>query len=78
MLGVSARQAHNICESAVRRGIFQRRVEVICPDGSVAVSADAESELPETVRCWKEEDGGFEPTQISTAALQKTIFYALK
>lgn len=78
MLGVSSRQARTICESAVRQGVFERKVEIVCPDGSVAVSTDAESELPKTVRCWREEDGAFELTEMDTNALRKTVFYTLK
>lgn len=78
MLGVSTQQALNICESAVRQGVFERKVEVVCPDGSVAASAIAESDLPGTVRCWKEEDGAFEPVIMDTTMLRKNVFYALR
>lgn len=77
VLGVSSEAARRICESAVRRGVFSRRIEVVCPDGSVAASADAESDLPATVRCWSEEDGAFEPAELAVTALGKTIFYSL-
>jgi len=77
ILGVSQRSAEKICETAVRQGVFQKRVEVKCPDGAVAASADSEENLPQTVRCFREEDGHFEIDILPTADLQKTTFYRL-
>jgi len=77
ILGVSHASAVRICETAVRQGIFERRVEVICPDGAVASSADTEDHLPSTVRCWRRDGGFLEPDEIPTKTLEKTVFYRL-
>jgi hypothetical protein len=77
LLDVSTWRARQICETAVRQGVFERRVEVMCPDGAVAASAATESELPETVRCWAETPDGFEESWVQTALLPKQPFYRL-
>jgi hypothetical protein len=77
VLGVSQREAIDICESAVRQGFFKRGVEVLCPDGAAAASADIETNLPPTVRCWTEEDGHYEEAVLPTDSLQKIRFYRL-
>jgi hypothetical protein len=77
ILNVSHAAAVQICEAAVRQGLFERRVEVMCPDGAVAASAQTESDLPETVRCWHEEDGLLESEDLPTKQLEKTTFYRL-
>lgn len=77
VLDVSHRTAQAICETATRRGLFKRQVEVMCPDGSVAAIAEAEDALPETVRCVVEQDGQPEEEEISTSTLHKSIFYKL-
>jgi hypothetical protein len=76
-LGVSSVKAQRICESAVRRGVFRRGVEVACPDGSAGASAQNESELPKTIRCRQEERGDFDEIEIATDTLPKTVFYRL-
>jgi hypothetical protein len=77
LLGISQASAVRILETAVRQGIFERRVEVTCPDGSVAASAEAEDKLPATVHCWVEENGHLEETDLPTDSLAKTVFYRL-
>jgi hypothetical protein len=77
VLGVSAFQAKLYCETAVRRGVFRKRVEVVCPDGSVAASADDESGLPDFVRCWQEDGGEFTQVQYATRDLRKVSFYQM-
>ena len=77
ILGISHASAKRICETAVRRGLFERRVEVMCPDGAVAASAESEAGLPRTVRCWHEEDGHFEAEELPTKDLEKMTFYRL-
>jgi hypothetical protein len=74
-LGISTRRAQRICDIAVRQGLFERRVEVLCPDDVVAASARAEAELPERVRCWDEREEV--ELEIETAKLRKVIFYRL-
>lgn len=76
-LGVSSGSAMRICETAVRQGVFRKYTEVVCPDGAVAASAEFGTQLPETVRCWKEEDGNFEEVEFPTGTLSKTTFYRL-
>jgi hypothetical protein len=77
ILGVSYSSAMRICETAVRQGLFKRFVEVKCPDGAVAASANTEAELPKTVRCWTETDGHLEEVEFSTESLAKATFYRL-
>lgn len=77
ILGVSHASAVRICETAVRQGVFERRVEVMCPDGAVAASADSEANLPNTVRCWHQEEGHLEAEELPTKDLEKTTFYRL-
>src|SRR5205823_908851 len=57
LLGVPHRLAVTVCETAVRQGFFSRGVEVLCPDGTVAASAEREEELPSSVNWWTQEDG---------------------
>lgn len=75
VLGTTTARARFICEIAVRQGVFMRRVEVLCPDGSVGASAPIETELPETVHCWLEENGDLREITLATAQLTKTTFY---
>jgi len=77
VLGVSASKAQRICETAVRQGLFQKMVEVVCPDGSIAASAENEHELPRSVTCWREKGGNTEPVEIATTSLSKTVYYRL-
>ena len=77
ILGVSHKRALQICESAVRQGLISRKVEVLCPDGSVAASAAVEAELPSIVTCWHQEAGHYEEVQLSTGPLVKVPFYQL-
>ena len=89
VLGVSSKEAERICESAVRQGVFDRFIEVLCPDGVVAAQAASDAELPDTVMCWTDEggwtdDGGptyeggtIEETEIPVRKLRKRIFYRL-
>jgi hypothetical protein len=77
ILGVSTGTAARICETAVRQGLFRKSIEVVCPDGAVAASAESEADLPQQVRCWNQEDGVFEEIMIPTSELAKTVFYRL-
>lgn len=78
ILGVSHTAAVGICETAVRQGLFERRIEVLCPDGAVAASADIEAHLPATVRCWHEVEGHhLEAEELPTKSLEKKTFYRL-
>lgn len=77
ILGVSTTKAKTICETAVRQGVFSRRVEVLCPDGSVAASADSEQSLPNFVRCWNEEAGNIQEVELETDGLRRNVYYRL-
>ncbi len=77
ILDLSTRRAQQICETAVRQGVFQKFIEVICPDGVVAASAASESELPTTVMCWLDTEQGVEEVEVPTTQLRKTVFYRL-
>jgi hypothetical protein len=79
VLGVSVREAQRICETAARQGVFDRYVEVLCPDGSVAASADSEEHLPPEVSCWEEDTGSqhLEETEIPVSKLRTRIYYRL-
>jgi hypothetical protein len=77
ILGVSQPVAAMICEAAVRQGFLSRGVEVLCPDGTVAASAENESELPEMVNCLTEKDGELEEFGIPTKLLKVVTFYSL-
>jgi hypothetical protein len=77
VLGVSNPRATQICESAVRQGLFRRGIQIMCPDGSVAASADSEAGLPPTVHCWEDEGGHLEEVEKPTVSLSKLIFYSL-
>ena len=77
VLKTSHARALKICETAVRQGFFSRGVEVLCPNGRVAASADIEANLPPTVFCWQEEDGHYEEIELPTSELQKLTFYRL-
>lgn len=74
-LGVSTKRAQRICNIAVRQGIFEQRVEVLCPDDVVAASARTEAELPPRIRCW--DDVNQSETVLETAKLRKVVFYRL-
>lgn len=77
ILGVSSRSAERIIETGVRQGIFQRRIEVVRPDGSVAIAVESEGEIPEIVRWWKEEDGNYEEVVVATRDLSRNVFYCM-
>lgn len=77
VLGVSHRHALELCDAAVRQGYFRQRIEVMCPDGTVAASANTESQLPTTVRCLSKDDEHFEEVELPTHSLSKLTSYSL-
>ncbi len=77
LLGVSAPAARQICETAVRRGVFRKRVQVLCPNNAIALTADEIAQLPETVRCREEIEGHLEVLQVPVSELRKVHFYCL-
>ena len=78
ILGLPTGLAKGLCELAVKRGILERRIEVLCPDWVVAAEAPNEELLPAEVTCWKEVNGNYEETLYPTAHLQKMEFYVFK
>jgi hypothetical protein len=78
LLGVSHAEAVRILETAVRQGVFEKRIGVLCPDGEIAASAESEKNLPFQVECLQEDEDGYpEETSIPTESLKKVIFYRL-
>ena len=73
VLDISAWRAKQICETAVRQGVFEKRIEVLCPDGVVATSAPSEEQLPPKVICWE----NYEEVEVPTQQLRKNVFYRL-
>ena len=78
ILGVSTNAALNVCETAVRQGIFSERVVALTPDGAVAASAPTENQLPQTISIWAHADNGEEETEVSVTDLTKMRVYSLK
>ncbi len=78
LLGTNSWIAKQICETAVRQGIFIKRVQVLCPDGSVAITVDDVEDIPATVNCRKEVDGETEDTIEPTDRLDRLEFYQFK
>jgi hypothetical protein len=74
---VSHSAAVRFCESAVRQGLFQRFIEIECPNGSVAVSIRTDEKMPEHVRCFVDVDGFKEEVELPTVDLTKHVFYRL-
>jgi hypothetical protein len=77
LLGTSNWIARQICETAVRQGLFVKRIQVLCPDGAVALTVDDEQAVPEEVQCWQEVDGELEPVAERTERLDRLEFYQL-
>jgi hypothetical protein len=78
LLGISHGEALKILETAVRQGVFERCVEVLCPDGTVAASASSEERLPRTVHCWVEDvEGHLDEADLFTESLKRNVFYRL-
>ncbi len=75
VLGTNSWIARTICETAVRQGIFRKRVQILCPDGSVAKTVPDRRSIPPTVRCWREVDGEVEPFVEESARLDTLEFY---
>ena len=77
LLDVPYSSAVEILEDGLKQGWLRSGVEVRCPDGSVAASADTEDGLPQTVTCIQEEDGHPEEVELPTNSLSKVRFYRL-
>ena len=78
LLGVSAPAAIRICETAVRQGVFLRKFDVLCPDGSIAASGADPEQLPKVVSCWHEDDDGHLAEEaLPTSQLRTVVSYRL-
>ena len=77
LLNISQKRAEKICEQAVRQGLFTRHIEVLCPDGSVATSAQTLQDLPKKVTCWHESNDDFDELEYNIEDLRKTYYYSL-
>ncbi len=77
IFNISSKSAQRYCDTAVRQGVFLQFVEVVCPNGSVAASAESESSLPKTVSCWMQSDGNYDEKIFKTSELPKNVFYRL-
>jgi hypothetical protein len=77
LLGVSTWIARQICETAVRQGLFVKRIQILCPDGAVALTVANEQAVPDEVECWREVDGELEPVAERTERLDRLEFYQL-
>jgi hypothetical protein len=77
MFGLSTRVAERLCEFGVKQQVLRRRVEVLCPDRSVAAEADTVEELPPEVNCWEDEDSAPVERTYLTARMPKVPFYVL-
>lgn len=75
VLGSSSWVARLICETAVRQGIFVRRIQLVCPDGGVALTVPTEDAIPPMVKCRKEVDGALEESLESSDLLDRIEFY---
>jgi hypothetical protein len=50
---------------------------LICPDDSVALIVNDPKAIPETVRCWRQEEDGPVAEEIRTDSLERHEFYVL-
>jgi len=78
LLGVPHRIALALCETAVRQGLFLKKVEVRSPEGLVVASANRPDDLPPMVTYMREDsDGHYVEEETPRDRLSVTPFYAL-
>jgi hypothetical protein len=75
VLGSSSWVAKLICETAVRQGVFVKKIQILCPDGAVATTIPVGDPVPPTVKCWRDVEGEAETYTESTDRLDKIEFY---
>lgn len=75
LLGISYDKAEAICNEAVQEGVFLQCFEILCPDGSVAKSVENLNDIPETVECWEDHNGDYEPAEYRTDRLARNPYY---
>jgi hypothetical protein len=74
VLGGTSWMAKLICETAVRQGIFAKKIQILCPEGG-ATTIDYGEEIPPTIPCQKDIDGTLERINEPTNRLDKLEFY---
>lgn len=77
ILGISHTSAARICETAVRQGAFDRRIELLGPDNAVVLSVGKPQDIPPFVKVWIEETDGIEEVELPTDQLKQRTFYRL-
>jgi len=77
LLEVSEPVALQILEEGLKQGLLRLGVEVRCPDGSVAATADNEADLPQTVICNSKDEGHYTEIEMETSSLTTVKFYRL-
>jgi len=77
ILGVPTAIAKLICETAVRKGLFFERVEVLSPDDTVVLTAANEQELPESISYMIFEGEDYDRQESATKDLKKRTYYQL-
>lgn len=76
MLDVSFQQAKEVCETAVRNGVFIRMYEVRRPDGSVAAVGSTLGDLPATIKFpERQPDGSFEDAEVPIERASTVEFF---
>jgi hypothetical protein len=75
LLNTTTERAKQICDRAVEEGVFTVAYEIRCPDGSVALSVDDLTKVPEVVECTEFIDGDYESTEYPTKELIKQSYY---
>ena len=78
LFGISTSLAKRLCELAVRQGFLEKRIQVLCPDQTVADEAPTEEQLPAEVSCWEDVQGSYRETTYQTSRLKKLEFYVFK
>lgn len=77
LLDVSHPVAVKICETAVQRKVFDKQVEVLDPDGNVALIVNSTADIPQTIEVMTDDSGDPSYAEIPTKDLKKTVFYRL-
>ena len=75
---VNSRIARKLCDAAVKRGFFDKYIEVRCPnDGSTIASAEHFDDIPDTVVCQNCQLNEEDNYQFTKEDLKANTFYKL-
>lgn len=77
ILNSSYQHALDICETGVKEGIFDRKIAIYRPDGSIDLLLNEGENIPETIHVYEEIDGHYEEEEVSTKKLKKATVYSL-